>query len=400
MPEGNLDFVITGDFRYPGGTSAAIAEEIKILKNSTLSWKLDQFDSKVFRDREINEKVSMLVSPSDFLGAERTECDTWFVHNPHCLRWGIPERRIDAKKIVIVAHQAPLSFVGKFYYNPWKIDAWFRKAHPESEVIWAPISPLCRRMFEVSGFDGSLLNFDWYNVFSGPFDDPEGIEDRRLARVGCHGRPQAEKWPATRAEALAVYPDDDGFQVTLLGPDRKLSGPIFPYPARWTVYEFNEIAVEEYLRMIDFFVYWPSPDLVEAFGRTIAEAILNGKLAVLPRSLEPTFGDLAVYADPWTVRSVVESFQADPGRYFRTVTYAAMKARNLYGPSGLESRFDKVRTMPPDSLSVRPAPNPSIRRKARAQLLIRSFLNEAQPLVNRFFPSFLSSRLRRLVRWV
>lgn len=339
----HYDFILTGDFRYPGGTSSAIAEEIKVLKDSSWSWKLDQFNSRVFIKRRINDKIAGLAGPDDYLhpGSKAT-CGTWFIHNPHCLLWGVPRTQVKAGRIVVVAHQAPVSFAGRFYYDPWAIDDILRRSHPDAEVIWAPISPLCRKMFREIGFDRSLLSFDWFNIFSGPFSEPSPLQLDLPIRVGCHGRSQPDKWPATREVALQVYPDHPDFQVTLLGPDPLMSGPVAPFPERWTTYRFGAIPVDDFLQRIDFFVYRPRPELVEAFGRTIAEAVLNGKLAILPPSLSETFGDLAVYAEPQEVQDVVRRYWEAPDDYLAFVRESSRKSASLYGPEGLEERLARI----------------------------------------------------------
>jgi hypothetical protein len=386
MPEHVLDFdfIVTGDFRYPGGTSAAIAEEIRVLKHSGWSWRLNQFDSKVFRDRPLNGRILSLARSGDFLSSgETARCGTWFVHNPHCLLWGVPETSFRPRRIVIVAHQAPVSFFGNFYYDPWKIDDSFRRSWPDAEVIWAPISPLCRGMFEKIGFDRDLLGFDWFNIFTGPFSSPRRPVTLPM-RIGCHGRPEPSKWPADRKTALQVYPDDPEFDVTLLGPDPVTSGPIAPFPHRWRTFRFNEIDVDDFLAMIDFFVYRPHPDLVEAFGRTSAEAMLNGKLAVLPRSLEPTFGSLAVYAEPHEVAGVVRRFARAPDEYLQFVRRSASEAAALYGPQGLVARLERLRGDDGQGLLAAPLGRPSARTAARRQLRIAAAKAALKPIVKRF----------------
>src|SRR5699024_8829502 len=87
----------------------------------------------------------------------------------------------------------------------------------------------------------------------------------------------------------------------------------------------------EFLSGLDFFVYYHDPRWVEAFGRTILEALASGVVAVLPPHFEVLFGDAALYAEPRDVRMVVEQMRADRTAYDHQVQVASVVSQWLPG---------------------------------------------------------------------
>lgn len=130
--------------------------------------------------------------------------------------------------------------------------------------------------------------------------------------IGRHARDGAEKWDPDPRALRAAYPDQPDFNIEILGGaghPRQILGQL---PQNWTVHPFGSIPPVDYLRRLDAYVYFPHPDLVEAFGRSIAEAMLAGVPVILPAQFRSTFGDLAFYATPGQVAPLVRAMAADP----------------------------------------------------------------------------------------
>ena len=53
-------------------------------------------------------------------------------------------------------------------------------------------------------------------------------------------------------------------------------------PRNWKLHDFGKVEPLEFLRGIDFFVYYHHPDWVEGFGRAIAEAAASGAVVIVP----------------------------------------------------------------------------------------------------------------------
>ena len=102
-------------------------------------------------------------------------------------------------------------------------------------------------------------------------------------------------------------------------------------PEQWEVLPFGSVTPQEFLAGLDAFVYFHHPDLTEAFGRTILEAIAAGVPAVVPAHFEPLFGDACLYATPDTAIDTVRTLVADPQERQRHVERARAIAQQRFG---------------------------------------------------------------------
>lgn len=148
--------------------------------------------------------------------------------------------------------------------------------------------------------------FDLLNYYNAP--------KARMAvpfRIGRHGRDAPEKWHEDPVRLLQAYPDNGDFRNIMLGGAAQVGKILGTVPSNWTVHEFGEIEPRDYLCNLDAFVYFPHSARIEAFGRTVVEAMLAGVPVILPRNFEPTFDDLPIYASPGQVEGIVRMLGAN-----------------------------------------------------------------------------------------
>ena len=119
--------------------------------------------------------------------------------------------------------------------------------------------------------------------------------------------------------------------------------PTDPGP-HWTVIPFNGMPVPDYLQSLDFFVYYHSDDLVEAFGMSILEAINQGAVAVLPPHFEPIFKDAAVYAKPKDVIPTVLELLTEAENYAAQQQRGFDFIKTECTPSAYMRRLDLLRS--------------------------------------------------------
>src|SRR5699024_4841976 len=86
-------------------------------------------------------------------------------------------------------------------------------------------------------------------------------------------------------------------------------------PGGWTVYAKDQISPQRFLATVDFYVFFQNSKAVEAFGRSILEAVASGVIVILPQQFEPVFGEAAIYSKPGEVKNVIHSFFDDRERY-------------------------------------------------------------------------------------
>ena len=102
-------------------------------------------------------------------------------------------------------------------------------------------------------------------------------------------------------------------------------------PEAWEVLGFNALPVKDFLAGIDFFVFFPHEGRIEAFGRTVIEAMASGALAILPPAFAPLFGEAAVYCAPAEVGPTVARFYADRAAYLAQTDRAEAIVRDRFG---------------------------------------------------------------------
>jgi len=97
------------------------------------------------------------------------------------------------------------------------------------------------------------------------------------------------------------------------------------------VYGFNETDVRSFLHQLDFYVYFPHPNMIEAFGRAVLEALASGCVTILPDHFERVFGDAAVYCDPREVPDVIRRYYADSAGFLAQSGLAQQRVRERFG---------------------------------------------------------------------
>jgi hypothetical protein len=94
--------------------------------------------------------------------------------------------------------------------------------------------------------------------------------------IGRHGRPDPVKWPRNAEDLLRAYPETSEVRVRILGGGEIAERRLGRRPSTWDIVEFGTESPRDFLATLDFFVYFHDPGWVEAFGRTILEAMAAG----------------------------------------------------------------------------------------------------------------------------
>jgi hypothetical protein len=172
--------------------------------------------------------------------------------------------------------------------------------------------------------DVPMVEDDWVNIIDAPvWATPRDGLVGETPVIGRHSRGHWSKWPDTREDLLAAYPDDPRYRVRVLGgteaPEEILGG----LPQTWTSLPFGSVPVPRFLAGIDFLVYFHHPGLVEAFGRVVLEGLAAGAVCIVPPQMEQVFGDACVYGTPQDVTGIVDRLSTDP------VALATQRERGL-----------------------------------------------------------------------
>jgi glycosyltransferase involved in cell wall biosynthesis len=320
MTTKSYDVVLLGDFRFPGGTSSAGAEEIKAGAGAGYRIGLVHLEAPILvyphpvnpRIRElIDAGMAELAEPGSVMDARLA-----VIHSPHVVQHVALNRpRVRAERRLLAVHHPPRASDGTPNYDVHTIRS---RADDllDGTVAWAPVGPAVRAQFGHMVELPPLAEHDWHNIIdvAGWAVPRDGFQCERPV-IGRHSRPDPLKWPDDRDRIVAVYPDDPRFIVRILGGGPFLSQLVGVYPRNWEVWPFGAMAPAHFLERIDFFVYFHHSAWVEAFGCTIAEAMASGAVVVLPAHFKALFKDAALYAEPHEVAGLVLDYYGDREAY-------------------------------------------------------------------------------------
>jgi hypothetical protein len=390
----SFDVVVATDLRFPGGTSSSLVDEITAATNAGYRLGLVHLaNTRLGRALPVHAGLRALIDSGRIqllLPGEPATARLGLVKHPMVFaEWAGGRLPIVVEQVLITVGQVPADRNGT-YYNPAAVDASVVEAFG-APPRWAPVSGAVRAT--LSGVE--LTDHDWVEVIDLAAWSTEGTTtphgeaggdpaDRRIV-IGRHSRPDSRKWPASADEIRAAYPVDGSVRVRILGGADAAVELLGEEPENWEVLPFGSVTAQDFLAGLDAFVYFHHPDLTEAFGRTILEAIAAGVPAVVPGHFEPLFGEACLYATPDTAVDTVRALVADPDARERHVRRASEIARERFGHDAHVARLAALIGSPaarptgpaaPPQLDLAPAGH----RRAVATTLVAAFGTEGKEL--------------------
>jgi len=266
------------DPRFPGGTASAVAQELPIL-DEIASIEIHGISTSMFKNQPVNPTLKRQLSAlgHDILWDQSViSADLIILHNPSCFKF---DQAIGSKFVcqamLVVTHENFLT-------------------------------PFGGLGFDVEGCLGKIENASL-------------CADRYLAPVSNYNRKTVAEWLSADSD-WALSPDNwfnicdfDHIPPTEMPQDRRGRH-------HWTLCNFRSIPVAQFLKDIDFFVYFTHPSLRESFGRVIAEATAAGKLVITDPDTAANIGDGIIGAHPPEVNARIANFISNPKTYQDTVT--------------------------------------------------------------------------------
>lgn len=341
-----FDVVYATEFRFPGGNTTVSVNEIQTLLAEGYRVGLVQLDSPVLGATSVLTDRILEVSQHPNCAVvslqDDVSTDLLIVRHPTVMQYAEPRpSRLSAANAVFIVNHAPSMLDGTgTHYDIATGAANFEAIFGRPPVI-APESGAIRESLRGLGVDHLLGPDDWNGMLESPPTQPRVADPRRAPVLGRHSRDNGEKWPLQIDDLMAVYPIDGSRDVRFLGGAQTALDRLAPREVTgWTVYPFGSASPSEFLREVDFWVYFHAEHLIESFGMATAEAMASGAVVLLPHYMEPTFGPGAVYCKPEEVQEIVDEFWNDPAKYARQSRLALEVASSRFTPA---SFLDRVR---------------------------------------------------------
>jgi glycosyltransferase involved in cell wall biosynthesis len=346
-----FDIIFVADPRFPGGTSTALASEVKAARLAGLTAALKPMHSTILkRARPFHPELvkALIETDTPILGsATAASCRFALLHHPLVFEsFPAEPLNITAETAVLVLHHPSREADGSASYSPAKIREMARLMIGQDPWL-APVGPSVRERLDAS--DGRVTTKDWTNLID-MADWPD--QSQRIAaplegkmRVGRHSRPHPPKWPDTLAKALAAYPAAADLSVTMLGADpANLKRRYGSLPAHWTTLPFGSVEVADYLSTLDVWVYFHGSDWVEAFGRAVLEAAASGLPVVVPPAFRELFGPACIYCEPDHVLDVLTELRSnDVARGVQ----AARARKHIAQHYGIQNYVERLEALDP-----------------------------------------------------
>lgn len=311
----DLDVAIVTDLRFPGGNASTTIDEIKTLSRHGVSARIFNCPSELSYRKPISQRyltVKNLVE-TDFYNIEAVQAKVLIVRSPSVI--SSPHylqlvSKIKAKSVIYVINNSIYKGSGEHAYDIELLAKGLKALEGSSKRLF-PLSGLIKDELEAlkPGLPLKVEDNNWHPLFDSSSFTPGFDRKIDIGRVviGRHGRDHVDKWPSNKKDILKVYPKNKPFEVRILGGADMAKDKLGQIPKNWKVYPFGSLEPQEFLSELDFFVYFPSEKLTEAFGRVVMEAIFSGVPCILPKRFESTFGDLAYYCELDEVEEVVKS---------------------------------------------------------------------------------------------
>lgn len=322
------DVVFMSEFGFEAGNSTILREEIEACLAGGLTVGVIPVQNGLIASaskRHFTPQIEQMIFDGriDRLAVDRpAQVKTLIIRWPASLQLnpGV-DSPISTENILVIANHMPYEVGGgRRSYDIRTVSDNVERTFGK-RPMWSPESERVLHYLHDLVPTGELAPFTWKGITK-PLDHEAiaastVVVPSRRPVIGRHARDDEGKWPSTKQQFRQVYPVDGSVRVTILGGANYPAKVKFlpeERPESWTVYGFNTIDVGDYLQELDFFVYYHSDGLVEAFGMAILEALNHGVVCVLPPHFKPVFGDAAVYAEPARVADTIASLW-EPTRY-------------------------------------------------------------------------------------
>lgn len=341
-----FDIVHAADLSDQGEASSSLRAELKAARRLGLRVAVIPFigsgDGPL---RPFDRRTTSLIDElgATWLSGEQVvTCDILFANNPLVFRhMPVSAVRIRPKRLVCVTQYPPFDGGWKQIYDLDVVERNLERLFGTS-VHFAPCCPNVRAQLKgLVGRKPLLLERDFFNMVDLPDWSSEArLAPRKNATIGRHSPPDPLHWPDCGQTLLAAYPDRAHLRIRSLGEiPTDLEGCI---GRNWQVLPFEVDAVPEFLRSLNFYIYFHDRRLAAGFRTAVAEAMATAMPAIVDPAYETLFEDGAIYAQSGKVESVIDELLASPAKYRRQSRLARKLVEAKFSFATYPARMDEL----------------------------------------------------------
>lgn len=173
----------------------------------------------------------------------------------------------------------------------------------------------------------------------------EIIVPRGMPVVGFHSYGNQYRWPNNAEQFKRIY-TSSSFSTKLYG---NLEVPITKFGERVfsdvTLIQEDQQNEEDFLKGVDFWVYFPNSRLQDELWEPVLSAMLAGKVVILPKRLREIYGDAALYASEHEVAVLVRRYSQDHQKYKALASLGQAFVESNYTAKNLLQRIQTLRRM-------------------------------------------------------
>lgn len=343
---GEFDVIFATDFAFPGGTSQLTLNEVEAAAEQGMRVGMLLLASPLNAGKPAVTKRTTKVALHENVEVltldDRVTTPLLVVRHPSVLQYvDSLSTNVKAEHLHIVINHPPILKGGKgatydlddVKKNAVELFGLEPHFHAESGVTFALASGVTRK----SELEDELWPGFTHQVNESFLHVPDFSSKPVLGR---HSRDSALKWPSKMSDLEKAYTTNEKFDVRLMGGINDLPKGTQSILRRGAeVLDFDAVPVDEFLKGIDFWVYFHSDKLTESFGMSIVEAMAHGCLVILPPYMEKNFGDGAIYGSPEEVAGLVDRFWGNPVLYKEQVEKGRRKVEEMYSIDSFAQRL-------------------------------------------------------------
>lgn len=291
--------------------ACALADEISVQAAAGYSTLVVALDPPLDLEADVPEWLRHAVD----VGQARLAWPAWdqpvraklaMIPNPERLIRPVePSARISAERCLLLLERDPIASDGSLAFDLQAAQdaAWaLTDCRPDWASSWPGMDAALRARAKVF----RVLPEPWT-----PVVDPDRWSAEPPVHLGEYpvaGRfaeAQGSQWPMDLRLFLSRYALSRHLRLRFLGLPLEILRALRRVPANWDVFPRKGFPPERFLRGLDFFIHYPGPRLLDLPQHSILAAFQAGRVALLPRQLEPYFGDAALY--PSDGRDAIDS---------------------------------------------------------------------------------------------